>query len=157
MSEQRRSYVLGGAVAVIVAGLVAALLVLFLDGGGHAPTRAEYISKVNAICRVYNARLSRIPAPTVLGNPQAVAQSIGQALPLVVERAEKVRAIEPPKELAARVARLFRFSDMAVSELRTSRRAALAGNVKQSGIALGRFLAFSNEAHQTSLRIGLSC
>jgi hypothetical protein len=153
-----RFYGMVAAAALAVAGLIAGLVVLvFGHTGGKPRTKAQYIAEVNAVCRSYNAKLSRIPAPIAVGNARAVARSIGRALPIVVERAEKVRAIPPPAVLKSRVARLFRLADRALDELRRSRRAALARDLRKSGQALGRFLAFSDEAHQVAIGIGLSC
>jgi hypothetical protein len=154
----RRGYVLTAAASLAVAaGLAIVLVVLLRDDGEEKLTRAEYIARVEAVCRDYNRRLARIPAPIAVGNPQAVAESIGRALPLVEERAAAAKAITPPPELAARVEQVFSLSDMAVAELRSARAAADAGSLKRSARALGRFLAASDEARSAAVAIGLNC
>jgi hypothetical protein len=88
----RRGYILPTAASLAVAAAVAILLIILLDDDGEAKlTRAEYIARVEAVCRDYNRRLARVPAPVAVGNPQAVAQSIDQALPLVEERAARAK------------------------------------------------------------------
>jgi hypothetical protein len=154
----RRAYVLTAAVSLAVAAMLAiVLIVLFRNGGEAKLTRADYIARVEAVCRDYNRRLARIPAPVAVGNPQAVAESIDRALPLVEERAAKARAIAPPPELAARVQQVFVLSDTAMAELRSARAAADAGSVKRSARALGRFLAASDDARRAAVAIGLNC
>jgi hypothetical protein len=146
------------AVAIFAAAIVFAVLVVTADSGeARSPTRAEYIARVNAVCRVYNVRLAKIPAPVAVGNPQAVAQSVGQALPLVVERAEKVRAIKPPQALAGQVGRMFALSDRAVRELRIAYRESRANKLLKGDAALGRFLGYSDRAKEVARKIGLSC
>lgn len=152
----RRDYALVGVFLAIAAGVAVVLIVLLRDGES-APTRAEYIARVDAACRPYNRKLARIPAPIAVGNPDAVARSIAKALPLVEGRAAKAREIEPPPELEARVERMFKLSDNAVDELRTARRAAQAGDLQKSARALGRFLAISGEARSVASAIGLNC
>jgi hypothetical protein len=155
----RRGYILTAAASLAGAAALAILLVIFLrdDGGEEELTRAEYIARVEAVCRDYNRRLARIPAPVAVGNPQAVAQSIDRALPLVEERAARAKAIAPPPELAARVQQVFVLSDTAISELRSARAAADAGSLKRSARALGRFLAAAEEARRVAAAIGLNC
>jgi hypothetical protein len=153
-----RAYVLTAAVSLAVAATLAIVLIVLLRNGGEAKlTRAEYIARVEAVCRDYNRRLARIPAPVAVGNPQAVAESIDRAMPLVEERAAKARAIAPPPELAARVEQVFVLSDTAMAELRSARAAADAGSVKRSARALGRFLAASDDARRAAVAIGLNC
>jgi hypothetical protein len=144
------------AAAMIVAAVVFAVVLLTADDA-HSVTKAEYVARVNAVCRVYNVRLAKIPAPVAVGNPQAVAQSIGQALPLVVARAEKVRAIKPPRALAGQVRAMFALSDRAVRELRTAYRTSRANKLLEGDAALGRFLGSSDRAKALARRIGLSC
>jgi hypothetical protein len=153
----RRAYVLAAGSLAAAAALAIVLIVLLRNGGEETLTRAEYIARVEAVCRDYNRRLARIPAPIAVGNPQAVAESIGRALPLVEERAAAAKAIAPPPELAARVERVFSLSDIAIAELRSARAAAEAGSLKRSARALGRFLAASDDAQRAAEAIGLNC
>jgi hypothetical protein len=154
----RRGYILTAAASLAVAAALAILLVVLLGDSGEAKlTRAEYIARVEAVCRDYNRRLARIPAPVAVGNPQAVAESIGRALPVVEERAVRAKAIAPPPELAPRVRQVFVLSDAAIAELRSARAAAEAGSLKRSARALGRFLAAAEEARRVAETIGLNC
>lgn len=158
MRVGRREYILAAAASLVVAAAVAILLIILLDDGGEGElTRAEYIARVDAVCRDYNRRLARIPAPVAVGNPQAVAQSISLALPLVEERAARAKAIAPPPELADRVQRVFSLSDTAIAELRSARAAAAAGSLERSARALGSFVAAADEARRASEAIGLDC
>jgi hypothetical protein len=153
-----RSVILLATGFLLVAGAVAAIIVLVVGGGGDsAPTRAEYIAQVNAVCAEHNAELARIPAPVAAANPDAIRQSIEQALPITEERAAEARAIEPPTALEPDVERMFSLSDEAIEELREARDAAQDGNLRESATALGRFLAASEQAHEIGLSIGLSC
>ena len=154
----RRAFVLTAAASLAVAaGLAIVLVILLRNGGEEKLTKAEYIARVEAVCRDYNRRLARIPAPIAVGNPRAVAESIGRALPLVEERAAAAQAIAPPPELAARVEQVFSLSDTAIAELRSAHRAAEAGSLKRSARALGRFLVASDDARSAAVAIGLNC
>jgi hypothetical protein len=154
----RRGYILTAAASLAVAAALAILLVIVLsDDGGAKLTRAEYIARVEAVCRDYNRRLARIPAPVAVGNPQAVAQSIAQALPLVEERAARAKAITPPPDLANRAQQVFARSDKAITELRSARAAAAAGSLRRSARAMGRFLAAAEDARRAAAAIGLNC
>jgi hypothetical protein len=154
----RRGYILTVAASLAVAAALAILLIVLLGDGGDAKlTRAEYIARVEAVCRHYNRRLARIPAPVAVGNPQAVAQSIDQALPLVEERAARAKAIVPPPELADDVEQVFSRSDTAIAELRAARAAAEAGSLERSARLLGLFLATSDDAKRAAEAIGLNC
>jgi hypothetical protein len=154
----RRAYILTAAASLAVAAATAIVLIIVLRDDGEAElTKAEYIARVEAVCRDYNRRLARIPAPIAVGDPQAVKVSIDRALPLVEERAARAKGIAPPPELAGRVQQLFSLSDRAIAELRSARAAAHAGSVKRSARALGRFLAASDQARSAALAIGLNC
>jgi hypothetical protein len=132
-------------------------VIVLADNGDPGPTRDEYLAQVEAVCRPYNDRLAKIPPPTAVGNPQAVAQSIERALPLVVERAQRTQAIEPPPELEDEVRRIFTLSSKAIDELRAALRSARRGDVQASATAMGRFLSASDDARAASRAIGLSC
>jgi hypothetical protein len=153
----RRDYALIGAFLVVAAAAAVVLVVVLRDEGGEGLTKAEYIARVNAICSAYNRRLAKIPAPLATANPKAIAQSVERALPLVQERADKAKAIEPPPELAGQVERMFTLSDAAVAELRSARVNASKGQLAASARALGRFLSAGEEAHAAAVAIGLNC
>jgi hypothetical protein len=155
----RHGYIVTAAASLAAAAALAILLVISLrdNGGEQELTRTEYIARVEAVCREYNRRLARIPAPVAIGNPQAVAASIDRALPLVEERAARAKAIAPPPELADRVRQVFALSDTAIAELRSARTAAHAGSLKRSARSFGRFLAAAEEARRAAVAIGLNC
>jgi hypothetical protein len=153
----RLRLILAAAAAAVLAGGVAVAVVLVTAGEAHSMTKAQYVARVNEICRVYNARLARVPAPVAVGNPQAVAQSIAAALPLVIERADKVRAVDAPPELETQVRAMFALSDRALSDLNDAYALSRANRLLDGMKALGRFLAVSDRAKQIARRIGLSC
>lgn len=152
-----RRLILVAAAAAVAGGIALFAVILLSDDDAKALTKAEYIARANAVCRVYNARLAKIDAPVAVGNPQAIARSISEALPLVVERAEKVRAIKPPAEFETRVRQMFSLSDRAIAQLRAALRHARANRVLESNRSLGMFLGFSERAKQVATGIGLSC
>jgi len=149
--------VLGAAGFLAIVGAVAAVVIVLTDNGDSRPTRDAYLAQVEAVCRPYNDRLAKIPPPSAVGNPQAVAQSIERALPLVVERAERAQAIEPPSELEDGLRHVFALSSKAITELRAALRSARRSDVPESAVAMGRFLAVSADAQTAARAIGLSC
>lgn len=151
----RRGTLLFIATVLVVGGGVAAAIVLVFTRSSSL-TRAEYVGRVNVVCKEMNARLAQIPAPLV-GNPTQTAQSISDALPLVEERATRVREIPPPAELEADVDRMFAASDRATALLREAKREGERGDIRASATAFGAFLGSSDEAHQVSLAIGFAC
>lgn len=152
----RRRYLAAAGLVAVAAG-VAVALVLLLSGGNGGPTRKQYVARVSAICRDYNRRLGGIQAPIGLTNPRAIANSISRALPLVEARAAAAKAVRPPDELRVDVRAMFKRSDEAIALLRRARRAAEAGRLRESAVALGRFLEASDLAHAIAVRIGLDC
>src|SRR5262249_35366240 len=61
---RRRSYLLLGAVAVLVAaGVAAGLAVAVFGGEDRTPTPAEYVAQVEAVCQAYGKKLDKIPPP----------------------------------------------------------------------------------------------
>jgi hypothetical protein len=153
----RRSYVLGGAGLVAVAGAVAAVVVLVGSTGGGKPrtlAAPQYFARIQVICRRYDRKLARIAPPASL---QLLPQSIGQTLPLVERQLAEERAVEPPPELATRVERVFALSDEAVRDLKQSRRKALAGDTGGAVTAFAKFIDQRDKARQAAEAIGFRC
>ena len=155
----RRSYALAGAALLAVAGGVAALVVLVAGGSGAGKTltRKEYLDRIQAICRTYDRKLQRIPPPANPVNMQALAQSIGQALPLLERRLAEAREVDPPPELAERVRRAFALADAAVRNLKTSRSKALAGDAGGAVRAFAQFIETRDRARQAADSVGFRC
>ncbi len=157
----RRSYALAGTALLVAAG-VAAIVVLVansLQDGRRARTlsRTEYLARIQVICRSYDRKLARIPIPANPANPQALAQSIGQTLPLLDRQIAEERAVEPPPEIAGKVERAFALRDESVRDLKESRRKALAGDAGGAVAAFARFIQARDKARQAADAIGFRC
>ena len=155
----RRSQILAGAALLGVAA-GAASLVLYLGGifdGPTALTRAEYLSRIEAICKPSEAKLRRIPPPAAAGNPQALALSIGQALPLLRQRLAAERTVRPPRKLAAPVRQALALADESIRALETTRRRALAGDTAGAARGFVRFLETRDQARAVADAIGINC
>ena len=156
----RRYYALAALAALAVAAGAAAIVVFVAgvgNGGGKTLTRKEYLDRIQAICRVYDRKLQRISLPTSPGNAQALAQSIGQALPLIEARLAETRKVKPPPQLAEGVRHWFSLTDAMVRNLKTSRRAALANDAGGAIRAFGQFLLSQVHAVEAGDAVGFTC
>ena len=158
----RRSYALATTALVAVVAGVAAIVVLVadsLEGGGRARTlsRTEYLARIQVICHRYDRKLAQIPIPANPANPQALAQSLGQTLPLLDRQIAEERSVEPPPEIAARVEHAFALRDESVRDLKESRRKALAGDVRGALTAFAKFIQGRDRARQAADAIGFRC
>ena len=158
----RRSYAVAATALLAFAAGVAAIVVLVadsLEGGGRARTltRAEYLARIQVICHRYDRKLARIPTPANPANPQALAQSIGQTLPLVDRQIAEERSVEPPPEIAARVEHAFALRDESVRDLKASRSKALTGDLRAALLAFQQFVGARDRARQGAAAIGFRC
>jgi hypothetical protein len=153
----RRTLVFGALVVVLAGAIAATVVVLGRRDGTEELTRPEYVARVSAICRRYERRLARIPPPTNFANPREVVHSVSRALPLVRERLATVRAVDPPEELEAQVARFLGLNGRANARLDALLAAARAGNRGAMGRALLEFLEAREAARRDSAAIGFRC
>jgi hypothetical protein len=152
----RRALIAGALLAVAAAVAVPLALVATGDGGDE-PTRSEYLAQVNAICHEYEQRLQEIPPPANPASPLIVKQSVARALPLVIERLERIRAVEPPRAMRAQVQTMLDTAEEATNALRQTLAAANAGNVARMARALGAFAALRDEARTRAEALGITC
>jgi hypothetical protein len=132
---------------------VAVGAVLAFDSRGHAqPTRDDYLRRANGICTEYGKRLDRITPPLDLASPGSVYESIGLALPVLREQAEKMRALPPPAELRAAVDRFLAHTDRSLEHLRRAR--ANAG--RRALFPMAQSLTAFEEARDAAKRVGRS-
>jgi hypothetical protein len=153
-----RGRLLPGAALLAVAG-GAALLVLWtggvFDGGGKGDSslsRSAYVARLQTLCREASRKLSQVPAPSG-SNPQAIANSIEQALPVLRQAIADEEKLRPPREIEAQVKSAFELSDESLQALEESRRKAAAGDGPGALRALARF----EQVRNRGLALGLQC
>jgi hypothetical protein len=153
----RRRWVLGAfGLAAVVAG-AAALVVVAATRGADEPTRAEYLARAEAICKDYGERLDRIPPPGDLSSPGSIVESLEQALPLLREQEDAVRALVAPAALRARLDRFYALTDRSLDELQAALDAALERELYPMATALTRFGDVRNQAKRVAREIGFRC
>ncbi len=153
MHRPRRMLIMTAVLAF--AGLVAGGIVLALSGNSRAaPTKEQYFARVAAICRVYGPQLDKVAPPGDIATPAEVADPIELALPLVVAELREVRALRPPRELAAQVERWLELRARAVETMRRTLREALLPDVRRMGPDWLRFMDLTQKAARVGSAIG---
>ncbi|HZQ65647.1 MAG TPA: hypothetical protein VFA66_10520 [Gaiellaceae bacterium] len=151
----RRTKLLFAAAALVVGGGVAAALIVALGGSSASRlTRTEYFARVAAICRVYGPQLDRIAPPSDPAIPAQVADPVQAVLPLVKAETEEVRALQPPAELADRVARWLALKDRSIETLERTLREALIPDIRSMGPDWLLFVDQNAEAAAAGGKIG---
>jgi hypothetical protein len=133
MMRGRRQVLLWAACALAAGAIGAGLVLAFSGSSKAAPTKAEYFARVAAICAAYGPKLDRIDPPHDIAIPGEVAGPVSLALPLVVAENREVRALRPPKELAAQVEAWLALKDRAIETLKRTLREALIPDVRRMG------------------------
>jgi len=126
----RRWYAALGTVCTLVAVAIATGVVLVFGSGSStaAPTKAEYFSKVAAICRKYGPKLDKIPPPIDVSIPSELWTSAEKVLPILRAEADAVRRLAPPKELRAKLTRWIKLNDQSIAKLAATLPAAREKN-----------------------------
>jgi hypothetical protein len=138
-----------------VAGAIAAGIVLAFSGSSSAaPTKTEYFARIAAICRVYGPQLDKITPPHDPAIPAEVADPVSFALPLIVAETREVRALRPPKELAAQIEHWLALKDRSIATLRRTLREARIPDVRTMGPDWLRFLDQAEAAARAGAEIG---
>ena len=139
---------------LVVGGIAGGVVFAFSGTSQAAPTKAEYFARVAAICRVYGPQLDRISPPYDIAIPGEVAGPVSVALPLVVAETRELRALQPPKELAAQVEHWLAVKERAIATLRRTLREALIPDVRQMGPDWLRFVDQQRRAAEAGRKIG---
>jgi hypothetical protein len=145
------------AAVLFVGASTAALVVVGGGSGGKAPTRGEYLARVNAICQKSGRRLDKIPPPTDPASPGAVYESINAALPILREQAKRVRALDPPGELRQRLDPFFALTARSLDALDRARKDAHDRRLFPMVQAISAFEANRNKAKRIANSIGFKC
>jgi cysteine sulfinate desulfinase/cysteine desulfurase-like protein len=121
------------------------------DGDGRL-SREEFLRRADAICADYDARLAR------LGNPASIAELgrlAARALPIAREGVAKLRALEPPEELARDVERWLARNDENVSRIAAIGEAAQADDATRVQEIASAATANERRADALARRLGL--
>lgn len=154
-SSGRRPYVLLGAgCALLASGAAVGLVLAFSSTSAAAPTKAQYFSRVAAICRLYGPKLDAIP-PADIAEPANVIDAVSRALPLVKAQTNAVRALKAPPELRAKLAQWFKLHDRRIAKLEEALRAGRRLDLRALGIAYVDFQLLGPETARLGSAIGM--
>lgn len=152
----RRWYAFVGAACTLVAGGIAAGVILAFSGSSAAaaPTKKQYFAKIAAICRIYGPKLDKIPPPIDLSIPSELSGAAAKALPVLRAEADAVRRLTPPRELRAKLIRWIKLNDLSISQLARTLPAARQQNLRAVQIAYVQFVVTGAKAQHLGRSIG---
>jgi hypothetical protein len=144
-----------GAACTVVAGGTAAAIVLAVGSPAEAaPTRAEYLAKVAAICRVYGPKLDRVPPPGDIAIPGEIVTSVEKALPILVAESNAVRRLRSPAALQAKLERWHELNKQSLDNLKRALRLARVPDLGDMGVAYVRYILVGSKAEKVGKSIG---
>ena len=151
----RRNIGVGLACAAL-AIVVAVAIVLIANAGSSkaAPTRAEYLESVAAICRKYGPKLDKIPPPYDITIPALITRSVRKVEPILRAEAEAVRRLEPPRELRAQLAQWNELNQRSIAKLGEALRAAAKTDLRGIQVAYVEFIVTGAKAQKLGHAIG---
>ena len=114
----RARLVLGVAALVVVSGCAG-------GDGEERLSRAEFVSRADAICRKYEARLDALGQPT---NVQELRSFADKALPIARDGREELGEVTPPEELEETYDAWLEHGDEAIEIVERLRDAAADGD-----------------------------
>jgi hypothetical protein len=151
----RRHLTLGLACAALaIASAVGIVLVAHRASSKTAPTRAEYLSNVAAICRLYGPKLDKIPPPIDVTIPSEITESVRKVEPILKAEAEAVRRLEPPRELREQIAQWNELNRRSIAKLAVALRAAKKTDLRGIQVAYVAFVVTGAKAQKLGHAIG---
>lgn len=151
---RRRYLVLGALCVAVAASLAGGIVIGFGSTAQAAPTKAEYLAQVAAICRAYGPKLDRVPPPGDIAIPGEIASSVEKALPLLVAESDAVRSLRSPVELKAELARWHELNQRSLDNLKRALRLAREPDLSGMGVAYVRYMLVGARAEKVGKAIG---
>ena len=137
-----------------IAIAVGIVLVAHRASSKTAPTRAEYLSNVAAICRLYGPKLDKIPPPIDVTIPSEITESVRKVEPILRAEAEAVRRLEPPRELREQIAQWNELNRRSIAKLGVALRAADKTDLRGIQVAYVEFVVTGAKAQKLGHAIG---
>ena len=152
----RHWYLSLGVLCTVVAAVVAGAFVLAFGTSRSeaAPSRAEYFSRVAAICRAYGPKLDKIPPPVDISIPAEITEAVRKVEPVLTAEADAVRRLEAPAELKGKLARWTTLNDRSLGKLGEALRAAKQQNLMGIQVAYVAFIVTGAKAQHLGHQIG---
>ena len=154
MTLRRPYLVFGAGCAFVAAGITVGIVLVFSGSSKAAPTKAQYLARVAAVCRVYGPQLDRIRPPDV-AEPANVIAAIKLVLPLVKAQEHDVRALTPPKKLRPQLERWFQLQDRRIAKLEEALQAGEKLDLRHLGVAYIAFVLQGSETARLGRAIGI--
>jgi hypothetical protein len=95
--------------------LVIALVAGCGSGNGNRLSKAEFVSRANAICAKYEKRVQTRMAGVPAGDQKQLANSIGKVIPVIRKGNDELRSLRPPASLQGRFDRWMGIADAEVA------------------------------------------
>jgi hypothetical protein len=156
MQMQRRWYAFLGAACALIAGGMAAGLVLAFSGTSAAapPTKQEYFAKIAAICRTYGPKLDKVPPPIDVTIPSEITESVTKVEPILRAESNAVRRLTPPRELRTQLARWNKLNQASIAQLGKALKAAKKIDLRGIQVAYVTFVVTGAKAQRLGHAIG---
>jgi hypothetical protein len=151
---RRHLWVWPACAALAVAVAVTIVLLAGTGSSKASPTRAEYLSRVAAICRAYGPKLDKVPPPIDVTIPSEITESVRKVEPILRAEAEAVRRLEPPRELRAQLARWNDLNRRSIAKLGEALRAAKKVDLRGIQVAYVEFVVTGAKAQKLGHAIG---
>jgi len=128
-------------VALCVLGVLAAAC-------ARQTTRADTIAKWDAICRTTQARLVKVPVPTVSSGVdlKPFASATQRALPIVIQELDQLGAVPVPPDDQKTADRILTDLERAVDQLHRAERSARQGNLAATQSEIARSQTYTATA-----------
>jgi hypothetical protein len=151
-----RHRLLVGLACAALAIVVAVAIVLIANTGSSkaAPTRAEYLSRIAAICRIYGPKLDKIPPPIDVSIPSEITEAVRKVEPILRAEAEAVRRLEPPRELKDKLEQWNELNQRSIAKLGEALRAAEKTDLRGIQVAYVEFVVTGAKAQKLGHSIG---
>ena len=149
-----RRTLVGVAVTALIAAVAVAVILVMTASSHSAPTRAAYLARIAAVCRLYGPRLDRIRPPDV-AEPANVIDAVGRVLPLIRAQLDDVKALEPPDELRARVERWIALQERRLGKLQKAKAAGGRQDFRALSVAYVDFALAGLETGRLARELGV--
>ena len=151
----RRNVGVGLACAALAVAVAVAIVLIANTGSSKAaPTRAEYLESVAAICRKYGPKLDKIPPPYDITIPALITRSVRKVEPILRAEAEAVHRLKPPRELRTQLAQWNELNRRSIAKLGEALRAAAKTDLRGIQVAYVEFIVTGARAQKLGHAIG---